>query len=563
MSNAFDKSSLVMLPHAYEEGKLYSLKPTDRSGDFTFSRGADTATRVGEDGYIKKEHSNLLLQSNNFNTTWTLTPATTLLPNQSGYDGTNDAWMFRLDGLNNRTITQSVSVNGVSTFSVYAKKGTIDIVNVRTSGSISYGMQFNLSTGTTGNRIGTAPISSKIESAGNGWYKCSIVVNASTTSVLIQAASTEVGQYLYIQDAQINQGLVATPYLETTTAPVFGGLTDNMPRLDYTDATCPSLLLEPERTNLWYHSEYYDSLSNSNGPVFEYNDGISPEGIQNAVRVSAQNVGSSRLQPNLGVNGNQICWSLYVKHEGEDYTMRLNNYLGGTDTYGAEVTVTSTSITFDGYASGYTDADYEVIGDGWFRFWIIFTPAAGGQLFQWRVLQTGSIATSYLAYGMQVEQGSYPTSYIPTYGSAQTRLNDSFIDLVYNLGTSFSIFVEADNLDSNSANAFFMRFGNTGPYLYLAVTKSIKKLTWYTSDGTGYMSGSGNKIALSYDGTTWTWAADGESSSKAAGANDVVFDKIKIATNGSAGGGLPKLSLKKFILFDEVLTASELEALTT
>jgi len=72
MSNAFDKASLVMLPHAYEEGKVYSLKPTDRSGDFTFSRGSDTATRVGEDGYIKKETANSLLQSNTFSdAAWT------------------------------------------------------------------------------------------------------------------------------------------------------------------------------------------------------------------------------------------------------------------------------------------------------------------------------------------------------------------------------------------------------------------------------------------------------------------------------------------------------------
>ena len=61
MSNAFDKASLVMLPHAYEEGKLYSLKPTDRSGDFTFSRGTDTATRVNASGNIEKETQNLLL----------------------------------------------------------------------------------------------------------------------------------------------------------------------------------------------------------------------------------------------------------------------------------------------------------------------------------------------------------------------------------------------------------------------------------------------------------------------------------------------------------------------
>ena len=51
-----------------------------------------------------------------------------------------------------------------------------------------------------------------------------------------------------IQDAQLEQGLVARDYIETTTTAVEGGITDNVPRLDYTDSSCPALLLEPQRT---------------------------------------------------------------------------------------------------------------------------------------------------------------------------------------------------------------------------------------------------------------------------------------------------------------------------
>ena len=68
-----DQASLVMIPGAYKEGKIYSQLPTDGSGDFTFTRGTDTATRVNENGLIEKERGNLLLQSNQFDTNadWT------------------------------------------------------------------------------------------------------------------------------------------------------------------------------------------------------------------------------------------------------------------------------------------------------------------------------------------------------------------------------------------------------------------------------------------------------------------------------------------------------------
>jgi hypothetical protein len=47
-----DNASLFLTPNAYKEGKLYSVIPSDGSGDFTFTR-ATTATRVNSDGLVE------------------------------------------------------------------------------------------------------------------------------------------------------------------------------------------------------------------------------------------------------------------------------------------------------------------------------------------------------------------------------------------------------------------------------------------------------------------------------------------------------------------------------
>ena len=67
----YKSSSLAMIPTAYKDGKLYSIRPTDGSGDFTFSRGSNlAATRVDVNGLIEKGRENLVLQSNQFDTSW-------------------------------------------------------------------------------------------------------------------------------------------------------------------------------------------------------------------------------------------------------------------------------------------------------------------------------------------------------------------------------------------------------------------------------------------------------------------------------------------------------------
>ena len=47
-----DTASLIVTPNGYKASKLYSVKPTDASGDMTVVR-ATTATRVNSAGLIE------------------------------------------------------------------------------------------------------------------------------------------------------------------------------------------------------------------------------------------------------------------------------------------------------------------------------------------------------------------------------------------------------------------------------------------------------------------------------------------------------------------------------
>ena len=98
----------------------------------------------------------------------------------------------------------------------------------------------------------------KSENVGNDWYRLSLISAPDTdmTSVRFEirdssgSSGSAVGSFVYIQDAMLNQGLVAQSYIETTTSAVYEGITDDVPRVDYSGGGCPSLLLEPQRTNL-------------------------------------------------------------------------------------------------------------------------------------------------------------------------------------------------------------------------------------------------------------------------------------------------------------------------
>ena len=325
----YDKSSLVLIPSGTKTGKVYSQKPTNGDGDFTFTR-ASAATRVNADGNIEKETQNLLLQSNSFDTTWVKNAGATLVSGQSGYDGSNDAWRINVTTTSNSGLYQYSSPTslGVNTISLYAKAGDINYIGFTDFAGTNWYIWFDLSNGTIASQSGY--IDSSITDVGGGWYRLSMT---STNFVIFQIKPSSVATnpsssagYIFIQDAQAEQGLVARDVITTTTAAVYGGITDNTPRLDYTDSSCPALLLEPLRTNNVPNSEYHQGTIAAVTRTYNTPDTLSPEGVYNAVKyeVNANNSDPYLRVFNIPTSGNSATFSLYVKGaSGQLFSMIL------------------------------------------------------------------------------------------------------------------------------------------------------------------------------------------------------------------------------------------------
>ena len=73
MASLLNNASLLLNPAgsiiAYEEDKIFSVLPSNGTGDFTFS-GGDGGTRVNQQGYIEQTPANLVTYSEDFSN-WT------------------------------------------------------------------------------------------------------------------------------------------------------------------------------------------------------------------------------------------------------------------------------------------------------------------------------------------------------------------------------------------------------------------------------------------------------------------------------------------------------------
>jgi len=581
MSTALEAASLVMVPSGYEDGSLASVKPTDGSGDFTFTRGSNiSATRVNEQGYIEKGYDNLLLQSNSFLTTWSQFNANPPVSGYEGYDGTNDAWLISKTGANGR-IQQLISKSGVNAFSVYAKRADSDYILLQLVGGVSPNAKFNLITGEEISSFGEISVFS--ESIGNGWFRFTIIGGNALSLVRIypteETNNDATSGSIYIQDAMLNQGLVAYPYVETTTAPVAGGILEDMPRLDYTDSSCPALLLEPQRTNLLRNSEALNISPNVVESVsYSYNEIASPSGFINAPKFSETPDATSYrhgFYHYVSIPNGAITASIFTKQIDRRY-VSLQSNATGSNQY-SYVDLEDGSVVSEGTGWTLSTEDY---GNGWWRIIATATGIQGSPYFIWGMSLNGTSNTysgdgsEFTFWGGQIEAGSYPTSYIPTYGTSQTRLNDYFkvINQEGLFGTNEGTFFVEFAFDINNK---YIAIGDTYPSDKITIGLNASGSSQIRSiirnngssinlQGSGTTLGDTIKACVSYGSSGFKLFMNGSlEDSDATAANLSQFSdlipNVDLRDVNSSNSG----TIKQILLFPTALSDDECIELTT
>ena len=433
MATFFDSASLALIPSGVKESKVYSIKPTDGSGDLAFSRSNDTATRVNSSLLLEKVRTNLVLQSETFdNAYWTKQSGSSVTANSvaNPINGAITADTLTVATTTNSGLYGSGTNSGNFTQSIYAKKNTIDFLYFVNPAGTALAAWFNLANGTVGQV--TVGYSANIESVGNGWYRCSIRNTATQANNYFQIglSSTDGSDtpaaagsaYIFGAQSELSD-FGATDYIATTSAAVSVGPVANLPRLDYTDSTCPKLLLEPQRVNLALYSEQAD-----NGYWGKYqstitaNDTTSPDGYTNADKIvsTAANAINVINRTFSSVSGGSQAISLFVK-AGTSSIVYLQIH-DGTSVFISDYDLSNS--TTSNTSAGAT-AKIEAYAGGWYRCSLTATTLAGTHYMDYGIRSTAIGQYAYI-FGMQFESlSSYATSYINTLGAAVTRGADA------------------------------------------------------------------------------------------------------------------------------------------
>jgi len=384
--STYSDASLIFYPSGYKESKLYSLKPTDGSGDLTFTR-ASSATRVNEQGLIEGVITNLALRSEEFdNAVWAGTVGVTKLANQAiAPDGTNTMDLITFP-LSNSSISQGINVvsGQTYTFSVWlsTQSGTVDAE----IGNVNVGVYQSVTVTTTPTRF-------------------TITQNASAATRYPSIRAINPCSLL-VWGGQLQEGSSATEYIKTEGTAVSVGMLANVPRIDYTSG-CGKLLLEPQRTNLLLQSENISSASwIKGGAIITPNAATSPDGTINADLVSGV-AGKSFYQSSIAVTSSTLyTLSFYVKN----VNLTNSKLAIRDDTNGAFIV---------------QDIAYTISTDEWTRIVYTFTTPIGCLSARVYPLRSPTNTGSAYFWGGQLELGSYPTSYIPTTSTAVTRVADA------------------------------------------------------------------------------------------------------------------------------------------
>jgi len=342
------------------------------------------------------------------------------------------------------------------------------------------------------------------------------------------------------------------------------------------------ILLEPTSTNLIPYSEDFSQNSISGGTILSDNI-ISPDGALNGnVYEEDTYTSQHKIRKDVSVSAGTYTMSCFVK--GTDRFVSF--YPQGAGTAYAIFDIDNESITNTGGAN-YVNSIIEDYGNGWSRCSLTYNVSLGNSLLHIYLSNDSSTpAPSYLGnesemsfYGLQLEESSFATSYIPTLtGSTVTRATETLTgsgnSTLIN-STEGVLYAEiaalTDDLTNRSITISDGSTNNIVQILFSSVSNTIRCIIRVGGVGgdnldkstTSYTVTDFNKIALKWEqNNAQVWingtqlGSPDTNSDVPIGLNDLSFEYLSI---GNKFYG----KCKALAVFDRALTDQELTDLTS
>jgi hypothetical protein len=592
MSDLLNQASLVMVPSGYKEDTVYSVVPSDGSGDLSFTR-ASNGTRINSAGLVEVVPWNLLQQSETFdNATWTkdgltVTTNTTVAPNGTT---TADTLTEGSASGQHRIYQVSAQSTNIYTISVYVKNITGTRQAYIDLGPVT-GF-FNFASETTYSASGIA----SFENVGNGWYRFSLTTATAITPSTVYIGLGQSNSETYTGNgtsaiafwgAQLNIGSTAKPYFPTTDRL-------NVPRLTYQNGGggCPSLLLEKQSTNLTLYSDQLDNAVHTLlGVTITANNITSPDGTQNADKITETTANSEHIIYDLQSNSAGVyTLSCFLKQgSGTIYpVLRLND--SSTSDYALIIFDFTSGTVVNTSNVGYGTPTHTVsnLGNGWYR--VTMTSTTTGTFGGFRlaasnsatptfgasgsITYTGSTSNYFYAYGAQLEASSYPTSLINTTSSSATRVADAcyktgissligqtegvvFIDINRNyITSSYDRYFAVDDADASIYRTGIYLFPEPSidGRIYLSIRNNNTAIYEYTYNNTTMAR---LKVAMAYKSGDIAYYINGTQVATSSATFTFAHTLSRVLSSGVGQ------SINEAVIFPTRLTNAELASLTT